>query len=207
MSTNAAETTKLELEIEQLRRENERLDFELRNLRGEAPDLQKIRFYLPVLSWLISGLAIVASIATYIVTQRSERESRQLELRREAARPFWEKQLPLYLEAAEKAAFIAISENEKSRREAAERYWVLYWGPLAAVEDVGLSKPEPKVETAMVKFGELLTPDITNNREELRRASLELAHAIRDAADPAFQIKPSKPANTRDPKIPPTVLK
>src|SRR6185369_7363298 len=93
---------------------------------------------------------------------------------------------------AEKAAIIATTTDTAQRRAAEERFWVLYWGPLAAVEDVGLSKAETAaIESAMVKFGNLLTsvPKEESDREELKRNALDLAHAIRDAVAPAFNVE------------------
>jgi len=123
-----------------------------------------------------------------------------VELRREAARPFWETQLKLYVRAAEAAAAIATSDQPESRKRAESEFWLLYWGPLATVEDVSIQMMEKSpVETAMVAFGSYLKQHPkARDRRELKRLSLDLAHAMRDAAGPAFKLEPAKLTNSRD---------
>lgn len=130
--------------------------------------------------------------------QRKEAEDRRAEeLWRDAARPFWEAQLKLYLRASEAAALIATPSADEPKtvaesRVAAEReFWLLYWGPLAIVEDVGTKGRRPEIVQAMVAFGDYLRrhPDPTKrDRKEMERLSLRLAHAMRDAAGPSFNL-------------------
>lgn len=111
-----------------------------------------------------------------------------LDIRRETAKPLWDRQLALYIDAAECAATIATTRDEAARRKAEDRFWVLYWGPLAVVEDVGLSvEGAASVEAAMVAFGNALRDDPKSDR--LTYLSLDLAHAIRKAIAPAFNVK------------------
>jgi hypothetical protein len=80
-------------------------------------------------------------------------------------------------------------EEEKARA----RFWQLYWGELAIVED-------KEVERAMVAYGRELnrwTEDGSDPPPELRRLSLDLAHACRASlqrarpgADPAPGLPP-----------------
>jgi Nucleotidyltransferase domain len=108
----------------------------------------------------------------------------------ETARTFWEAQLRLYLRAAEAAATVATARDRKDSVKAESDFWILYWGPLAAVEDVGLEKKTAAIEAAMVKFGAALNQRESNpDRRELERLSLALAHAIRDAVGPAFELQ------------------
>jgi hypothetical protein len=86
----------------------------------------------------------------------------------EATRPFLEKQLALYAEAARVCAQLA-SPNPDPK--AASRFWELYWGELALVEN-------RDVEAAMVSFGNTLhfAPE---DRSELQQRALKLAMACR----------------------------
>jgi hypothetical protein len=107
--------------------------------------------------------------------------------RLEATRPFWEKQVQLYLDAAEAAATIATDEGE-GRKKAIARFKVLYYGPLAAVEDVGRleSQQGKEVEKAMVLFRHCLDNADACNQEEIKQRALALSRAIRDVLKPAF---------------------
>src|SRR5262249_25483941 len=114
------------------------------------------------------------------------------ELRREAARPFWDSQLQLYLRAAEAAATIATSLDAEAVKRAEAQFWTLYWGPLAIVEDVGTEpRPSAEVEAAMVRFGRYLGNNKDRNRGEMQRLSLDLAHAMRHSVGPSFDLKPT----------------
>ena len=86
----------------------------------------------------------------------------------EATRPFLEKQLALYGEAARVCAQIASSSPAP---EAVARFWELYWGELALVEN-------KDVEAAMVSFGNTLhfSPE---DKSELQQRALRLALACR----------------------------
>ena len=134
----------------------------------------------------------------------------QLEL--DTRSPLWDTQLALYIDAAEAASTIATTEDADRRKQAEEKFWILYWGPLAAVEDVGMihapsgssvegaKKKTLTVETAMVRFGDAIkVPD--TSPEELQELSLQLAHAVRDSIAPAFQLG-AKPSENLRPKPP-----
>jgi len=99
-----------------------------------------------------------------------EREAEHLtEARRvESTRPFLEKQLALYGEAALVCARLS---TEPADEKALARFWELYWGELALVEN-------DDVESAMVSFKNALTitPD---DESSLRECALNLAKACR----------------------------
>lgn len=98
-----------------------------------------------------------------------EQSERQAEARRiEATRPFLEKQLELYAEAARVCARIASAHDHDT---AVARFWELYWGELALVEN-------REVEARMVHFGQALQY-MPEDRSELRQRALELAAACR----------------------------
>ena len=58
-------------------------------------------------------------------------------------RPYWEKQLALYLEATSTAATLASTDDESAWNDARNNFWRLYLGPLCMVENAA-------VESAMV---------------------------------------------------------
>lgn len=99
---------------------------------------------------------------------------------RESRRPFLDKQLALYEEATKAAAILATSDDSAELVEAEERFWRLYWGELAMVENGGLGAANGGVEGAMVRFGAALRGE-PRDKQLLQQRSLELAHACRDS--------------------------
>jgi hypothetical protein len=231
------QVTKLKLEVENLKQQNEKISYEVDDLRSESPWAKHIRRLLPIFTGLVAVAGFWFGIIQYIRAEDASREARieaeknrkadedkrlkqqadseaarleqqketdkkaLLDLKRETAKPLWDKQLSLYLEAAEKAAIIATSEDDKARAAAKARFWVLYWGPLAAVEDVGLTKQtKAEIEEKMVRFGELLEKKSEPpSPGDLQKACLNLAHAIRASIAPAFDVEATRLENLRKP--------
>ena len=112
---------------------------------------------------VFTGVSIVG-------TQKREAETRRLQARE----PFLRRQLELYAEATRAASRIAHPSGiEKSDAEARQRFWELYWGELALVED-------RQVEAAMVQMGECLnTGDCAPCGGSVQKCSIALAHACR----------------------------
>lgn len=110
-----------------------------------------------------------------------ERESQRLsETRRiEATRPFLDRQLTLYTEASQVAARLASGESGDAATKARSRFWQLYLGELALVED-------REVEAAMVSFGRAL--ENGGDSSTLRTLSVRLAHACRKSLDESWGI-------------------
>ena len=80
--------------------------------------------------------------------------------------------------------------------QAKESFWTLYWGPLAAVEDVGmLPSQDAEVEAAMVELGKKIK--LGGTPEDMRSLSLSLAHAIRRSIKPAFGLELARSRSTR----------
>lgn len=216
----AEQIDRLKLELENLSRTNEKLAIEIQTLKATSPTSAwegRISRFIPVLSAIIAVAGFWFGIIQYFraedaaAAQRKDTEDKalaqrkeadktlRLELKRETARPLWATQLELYVDAAEQAATIATTNDPVKRKDAVARFWILYWGPLAAVEDVGLTKsPAAKIEAAMVQFGELLIADPEGgNSQKMKHASLNLAHAIRDALAPAFDVENADLKNLR----------
>lgn len=110
-----------------------------------------------------------------------ERESQRLsETRRiEATRPFLDRQLALYTEASQVVAKLASGETGEGAAKARSRFWQLYLGELALVED-------REVEAAMVTFGTAL--ENGEAPSSLRGLSVRLAHACRKSLDESWGI-------------------
>src|SRR6266446_1564127 len=72
-----------------------------------------------------------------------------------ARQPFLEKQTALCFQASEQAARLATTRDPNQWKKSWDEFWMLYWGPLAIVEDIPASKDNIYAEVApsMVKFG------------------------------------------------------
>ncbi len=128
-------------------------------------------------------LSILGAVVTFAwgVFQYVQNEQLQTENRRvEARKPFLERQLKLYTEATQAAATIATSEVQKERAAAEKRFWSLYWGELALVED-------KSVEAAMVAFGRGLNERASS--QEIKNLALRLAHACRNSLAESWGVK------------------
>lgn len=116
---------------------------------------------------------------TRLQQARAESESAAESRRVEATKPFLERQLKLYTEASQVAALIATSNDAAQVAKSTERFWQLYWGELALVEN-------REVEAAMVQYGNAL--DNPSDRATLRQRSLDLAKACRLSLDRSWGI-------------------
>lgn len=95
---------------------------------------------------------------------------------RESRKPFLERQLALYFEAAKAASQLATLPQGTAWNNARQRFWELYWGELGLVEDAD-------VQTAMVNFGRALN-DLHKGAVPaagLDVLALRLAHACRNS--------------------------
>ena len=139
-------------------------------------------------------LTVLGAIASFLwgVYQWREKSSHELEARKvestrlvetrriEATKPFLERQLALYAEATKIAAQVATQGTSESRKKALARFWELYWGELALVEN-------RSVEAAMKRMGDALRANAST--QELEQASLAVAHACRESLDRSWGIK------------------
>lgn len=114
-------------------------------------------------------------VTSFLITARIQAETRQLEARK----PFLERQLALYTEATQNAAILATSSDPDAIEKARQRFWEIYWGELAMVENGGLDSKDGGVESAMVAFGQCLNTGCP--QPELQPLALRLAHACRDS--------------------------
>jgi hypothetical protein len=214
----------LRAEYAKLLLENEKLTLELQKLQKAPPWTAHIKQFLPLVTALVAVGGFLLSLQAVAneaqkqreqIAEAAEAQRKQLadaeaarvreqqaadtafrrSLRRETARPLWEKRLTLYLEAAEKAAIIATTDKgDPARIEAAKRFWILYWGPLAAIEDIDVadSSKEASIAKAMVKFGDALKEE-EQPPKKLQDLSLALSRTIRDQLRPGFEVKDGGP--------------
>jgi hypothetical protein len=157
-----------------------------------------------VWEWIVKygpGIAVVIgalwTAATYIDerSQRAQAERAQTEMqiataKRESQKPFLEKQLNAYFEAASMASQLATLDLRSKLddwQKARQRFWELYWGELAVVEST-------EVASAMVSYRNALLPlmdcvdankidDCSGLQKALSTASLALAHEARKSIE------------------------
>ncbi len=134
----------------------------------------------------ITGIATVAISAAVFLAQRYQSIQ---DFERETKRPFIEQQFKLYGEAVAVASRLARAAEQGQRpppEEDLQRFWELYWGPLAMVED-------SRVEEAMVVFGRSLEDydgGIGNKCSKmLNQASLALAHRARQSLEQQWGVE------------------
>jgi hypothetical protein len=126
---------------------------------------------------LVGGVSAFSwGVYQFISNQRSQAETRRIE----ATRPFLDRQLKLYTDATQAAATIATSSSQEEVVAARARFWSLYWGELALVED-------KRVEAAMVQLGRALEGGATG--KDIAPLSLRLAHACRDSLAESWGVK------------------
>jgi hypothetical protein len=201
------EADRAKLELDRLDLEVKKLSLEVHALRSPTHWDRLIGRYLPLATAFLAVAGFWFGVIQYLAQQR-ENDRQRIEalkqrgddIRREVAKPFWDSQLRLYLKASEAAAVIATTDKEDERSRAEAEFWALYWGPLAAVEDVGIEKKATaEIEAAMVEFGEYTkqTRRDKQDKEKLERLSLQLAHAIRNAVGPAFNLEITALKNLR----------
>src|SRR5712691_510833 len=94
-----------------------------------------------------TGIAVIALVVGFIQFGTTGAFS--------VRQPFLEKQTGLCHSAAEHVARLASSRDAKTWSNSREEFWMLYWGPLAIVEDVE-SQTKNRVEAAMIEFGDEL---------------------------------------------------
>jgi hypothetical protein len=151
--------------------------------------LAVVQAWLPVLTVVAGGLW---GLFTYIDHQKevqrqstAESERNAATRRIEAQKPFLEKQLALYFEAAQVAGKLVTLDVKSSDWQSAEqRFWALYWSELSMVE-------HKIVEQMMVQFGTALkaykSEQSSATKSAIDSAALDLAHAIRAGIEEAWK--------------------
>ena len=98
---------------------------------------------------------------------------------------FKELQTKQYIEATSIVSYLTVNENFESQqhKDKLEKFWQLYWVELSAVET-------REVESAMVKFGNILKEvqdgnfkNFKEKQKELKNSGYEVAQAIKKSAN------------------------
>jgi hypothetical protein len=132
--------------------------------------------------WIKYIATTALAVAAVIVGVIQYRETSRATVRT----PFLQKQSELCFSAAGHAARLASTVDVKTWQASREEFWMLYWGQLAVVEDVGTfdSGTANTVAAAMVSFGnELKQMNVSNPTlpaTTLSTRSLDIAYRCRD---------------------------
>ncbi len=182
---------KIELECEQLKKQLEKLELEVKELRETVPSHPMIRHG----AVLVAAFGLAIGIFQYSRTE----ESKSMEMHREALKPLWEQQIKLYLEAADTAATIAVETDGKARRDAELRFWKLYWGQMAVVEDISFNQnSNGRVAETMDELGDALRTDAKDrDREEIKQLAYRFSKAARRVMLDSFRLHSSHEYRTR----------
>ena len=125
--------------------------------------------------WLLSLGTVLVGIWQFGVQQAQANK-----------RPFLEQQLTICIEATDAASRLATETDLKLWEAERAKFWRLYWGRLALVEDRA-------VESSMVAFGNAMPQGpITQEDlpiEALQVPSLNLAHAARNLILSSWNVK------------------
>lgn len=130
---------------------------------------------------IIAGVvAVISALVAYIAQTSAAKSQSDVSLVQLAAqqaherqKPFVEAQMRFYIEATETVAQIPRTADIAVREALVKRFWQLYWGALALVED-------EEVARAMIAYGKQLkvsSPDPGT----LEGLSLNVAHACRNS--------------------------
>jgi hypothetical protein len=149
-----------------------------------------VKFWLQVVQVTTVVAAVVGAAVTVIKYQEDAIRANEA-VARELRRPYAERKLTLYLEAARVVAHLSATPDfEKEKTEA--RFWELYYGELAFVEsktaneariaEDGRLGPSPAIEHLMVafceaKFGNGCHGDDKSGAEAARQALALAAQA------------------------------
>ncbi len=132
--------------------------------------------WIKILTLVGAVVAFIWGAYQFLTTQRGQAETRRIE----ATRPFLDRQLKLYTEATQAVATLTTSSSKEELSSAKQRFWSLYWGELALVED-------KRVEAAMVQLGRAIEQGKVGI--EIQGLSLELAHACRDSLAESWGVQ------------------
>jgi hypothetical protein len=188
---NEAEAASASLGSRKLELEVERLALEVANAR-RTQRFELILRLLPSLTIMVTVLGFGFSVWQYNREQAKGREAAERQAIREAEasqrefmKPLLDKQQQLYFEAATAAATIASSSVPAQRKQAEDKFWTLYWGPLVMVESTDVSG-------AMKKFGWCLSGVEKCSPSDLQDRSLALASVLDTSILKTWNARPDE---------------
>lgn len=170
MSTDAEKS----VELQRLEFDRERL-----KLERQAVVFRYTAFMGAAITFAWGAFQYFHGIDLERAKQRQEQESATAVQKIAAFQPFLVRQLKLFEEATQTAAFIATVPDSPERPKMLERFEQLYWGELALVE-------HGRVEVAMVNFREGLKSGAS--AEDLQLLSLDIAHACREELAKSWNV-------------------
>jgi hypothetical protein len=131
--------------------------------------LWQVENYWPYVESL-KDFAPIGAVVVFIWGLFKFNHSNELSFRR----PFWEKQISLYVEATSATAILATTNSESEWNAALKEFWRLYYGPLVIVES-------DAVAHEMIAFGKVIEGLVfeTRSSSNLKNPSLELARVCR----------------------------
>lgn len=159
----------------------EKINLEIESLKRNTGESRLVR-YLPLLTTLVAVAGFLFGVYQFKAQQEERLRTERLANNREFKKALWEKQLTYYLEAAQAASTLAsFNENDEKdiqpeRTKARIRFWQLYYGELAVIEDSNVSN-------AMVRYGRCLRDyDLRKcNQSDLKQYARVLAQECRNA--------------------------
>jgi hypothetical protein len=118
----------------------------------------------------LKEFAPIGAIIVFIWGLYKFNHSNELSFRR----PFWEKQLALYVEATSATSILATTHSESEWNAALDEFWRLYYGPLVIVESKAVVRE-------MMAFKDLIEGLVFETRasRNLKVPSLNLARTCR----------------------------
>ena len=152
---------------------------------------------------ILAPLAVaVWTVVTYLEARKTEfnqsLEAKRTELRRsaeetqkeltalqwKAQRPFLKRQMELCFEAVETASTLATATDPAKWEMARTRFWGLYWGELALVENQAVAQK-------MVEFGKKLENESMDDLpiNELTVPSLQIAYQCRALIGESWKVE------------------
>lgn len=149
-------------------------------------------YWADAISKIATSLSIAAGGLWTILVYRRARQKEATSAALAAKQPFLMRRLELYSEATLCAARIAVGTDEAEIASAKRRFWDLYWGPMAIVEDAD-------VENAMVVFGQALNDSVSPTA--LETAAIDLAHSCRKSLAASWQVDLSKSRLKSGPRV------
>lgn len=137
----------------------------------------EVKQFLEANFWaqLLTFVMLSAYAGWNIYRQRYEERQSQLSTLNLLRKPFFDKQFELVFETSQIVAALATLSDHELWKEKRLRFWQLYWGELAVVED-------HRLELLMQDYGDLLTAigDDFARRGDLKIPALDVARACRE---------------------------
>ncbi|MFL5281423.1 MAG: hypothetical protein ACJ8AW_10605 [Rhodopila sp.] len=130
----------------------------------------------------IKIIALILGGLWAITTWQSNQTDQADAAKRELQKPFFEKQLSLYIEASKTAARLAYLKEHNKNDEAVEaRFWESYWGELAFAES-------GQVEDLMVEVCKQYF-NLQQCHDPQMRSAIELAHQASQEVESSWNVR------------------